>query len=101
MCTKQQLAAAAWCGRLHTRPAVDRIATPTARTKYSGEGVCLGANVVVLSVLGRESGWQVWAPSRYGKGWWWVANGSRFVEVHERDLEVIGQSGEDVSLFAS
>ena len=75
-----------------TRTVLSRMATPTPRTRYTGEGICLGANVRAYGIEG-----QVWAQSPR-KGMWWIATGERFIEAHEHYMTVLGQALEDVPL---
>lgn len=76
---------------LTTRPRIDRITTPAIRTKYKGEGICLGAEVSFRYQTQTMTG-QVWCASTRGGKFWWIATGTRYIEVHISDLLVIGQA---------
>ena len=105
MCTQQQQAAAIWCGKLHPRPVVDRLATPTPRTKYKADGIGPGAYV---TGKGRYIRWgeyvdvlepaQVWSRSSEGNHYWWVTTGERFVLMHEMNMTLVGHADADVPL---
>lgn len=109
MCTKKDLAGGKWCGKLHTRPAIDRLATPTGRTKYRGEGMCLGAWVQGTGRRGafgapeRVAG-QVWSQAApyqsNNRGFWWIVaeDGSPYL-VHDSQVITVGQAEGDVPLF--
>jgi hypothetical protein len=82
---------------------VDRLATPNRRTKYKGEGLCLGAQVIVMTEIGRFPA-QIWAlaPKRSRLEWFWVvdANGTVW-DAPESDLILIGQAREDGDTLAA
>lgn len=108
MCTRGDRAAGRWCGKLHTRPVVDRIGTPQPRTKYKAEGVGLGAYVTSTRAMRPISAYedslhtvtgQVWAQASTGRGWWWiVTNASETYVSHESSMTVVGHASEDVPL---
>jgi hypothetical protein len=89
--------------KVATKKVVDRLATPTPRKKYKGEGLCLGAQVIVMTEIGRFPA-QIWAlaPKRSRFEWFWVvdANGKVW-GAPECDLMLIGQAREDGDTLAA
>lgn len=87
--------------RITARPVVDQL-TPKRRTKYKGEGFCLGAQVIVSTEIGRFPA-QIWAkaPTRSRFEWWWVVDGQGNAwDVPESDLRLVGQAQDSATLVA-
>lgn len=82
--------------KVSTRPVVDRLTTPTRRKKYTGEGLCLGAEVTLATEIGRMTG-QVWAQAPDKDCWWVIAVGHTWL-MHESDLTVTGHAHNDNDL---
>lgn len=81
--------------RVTARKVVDQL-TPARRTKYKGEGICLGAWVALPhSGIG-----QVWAQAPE-RGYWWVAGERGFLKMHESNTYLVGQAREDNDALAA
>jgi hypothetical protein len=77
--------------KVTARPVVDRLAPRNQRTRYTGEGLCLGAQVVGLGALGHVTSGQVWSQGD-GKTWWVVTPEGEARLIHENDLHVVGHA---------
>jgi hypothetical protein len=105
MCNQEDFRTGRFCGKTHTRKAVDRWSTPTPRTKYKADGICLGAYVTIPAPVWSGGSYvvvsepaQVWARSSEGKGCWWVATGRDFLLMHESQMTLVGHADQNALL---